>query len=83
MAELDGLLAMDHINMAPFVVLGNKVDDPNACSEEELRAELGLTRTTGKGTVPLEGIRPIELFMCSIKMNQGYKEGFHWLSQYL
>jgi len=38
---------------------------PHFRSEDELRIELGLHHlTTGKGKVALNGIRPMELFMC-------------------
>ena len=105
-AELDALLSMEDLSKTPFLVLGNKIDHPNAVSEDQLRHELGLYQTSkfcgedirlgarivytdedcftaGKGKVPLEGIRPVEIFMCSVVMRQGYGEGIRWLSQYV
>lgn len=67
--ELDSLLADDSLSDVPFLVLGNKIDLPHACSEDDLRHYMGLMNmTTGKGKVNLidSNIRPIEIFMCSV-----------------
>ncbi len=41
-AELDALLAMEELKSTPFVILGNKIDHPDAVSEDQLRSALGL-----------------------------------------
>lgn len=82
--ELDNLLNIPDLQKVPFLILGNKIDAPNASSEDELRHVLGLYQTTGKGKVQLNpAIRPLEVYMCSVVMRQGYGEGIRWLSQYV
>ena len=85
-AELDALLSDDALAGVPFVILGNKVDLPEAASEDEIRYALGLTNaTTGKGkaTDRDSGIRPIEIYMCSVVRRMGFSEGFKWVAQYI
>uniref|UniRef100_A0A3Q3X6W9 small monomeric GTPase n=1 Tax=Mola mola TaxID=94237 RepID=A0A3Q3X6W9_MOLML len=85
-AELDALMTDETIGNVPILILGNKIDRPEAISEERMRELFGLYgQTTGKGTVPMKELntRPLEVFMCSVLKRQGYGEGFRWLSQYI
>ncbi|CAH2321815.1 GTP-binding SAR1a [Pelobates cultripes] len=84
--ELNSLMTDETISNVPILILGNKIDRPEAISEEKLREIFGLYgQTTGKGNVPLKDLnaRPMEVFMCSVLKRQGYGEGFRWLSQYI
>lgn len=82
--ELLSLMDDEQISNAPVLILGNKIDLPGACSEDQIRAFLQL-QTTGKGKINLDQLtsRPVELFMCSVLKKQGYGEGFQWLAHYI
>uniref|UniRef100_A0A803XQW8 small monomeric GTPase n=1 Tax=Meleagris gallopavo TaxID=9103 RepID=A0A803XQW8_MELGA len=84
--ELDSLMTDETIANVPILILGNKIDRPEAISEERLREMFGLYgQTTGKGSIPLKELnaRPLEVFMCSVLKRQGYGEGFRWMAQYI
>ncbi|XP_009993779.1 PREDICTED: GTP-binding protein SAR1b [Chaetura pelagica] len=84
--ELDSLMTDETIANVPILILGNKIDRPEAISEERLREMFGLYgQTTGKGSIPLKDLnaRPLEVFMCSVLKRQGYGEGFRWMAQYI
>ncbi|CAG9322651.1 unnamed protein product [Blepharisma stoltei] len=84
-SELDGLLKLEELQDVPFAILGNKIDLDEAANEDELRLELGLQSygfINKSGKHP-EGLRPVELFMCSVRRRTGYVEAFRWLSQFL
>jgi len=83
---LQSLLTDDQLSNVPVLILGNKIDKPGACSEDEMRHYFGLHgQTTGKGKVSRTELpgRPLELFMCSVVRKQGYGEGFRWVAQYI
>ena len=83
-AELDALMTDDSLADVPILVLGNKIDVPQAASEEELRAYMGLRETYGKsGSGSQTSGRPLEVFMCSVLRGQGFKDGFQWFAQFL
>ncbi|KAJ9448895.1 GTP-binding protein SAR1B [Diplonema papillatum] len=82
---LNELLKDDMLLKVPFVILGNKIDAPNAMSEGDLKATLGIDSLC-TGRKPSEGkpsFRPLEVFMCSIVEDVGFGEAFRWLSSYL
>ena len=80
------MLTDEQLSNVPIVILGNKIDKPNAASEEDLRQYFGLYgQTTGKSKIPRNELpgRPLELFMCSVLKRQGYGEGFRWIANYI
>lgn len=83
--ELNKLMVSEELSRTPFLILGNKIDIPRACSEPDLVRALGLTGLlTGKTTKVADPlVRPLEVYMCSIVKKTGYGDGFRWLSQYL
>ncbi|GCB61432.1 hypothetical protein scyTo_0009336 [Scyliorhinus torazame] len=85
-AELDALMTDETVGNVPILILGNKIDRPEAISEEKFRELFGLYgQTTGKGNISMKELnaRPLEVFMCSVLKRQGYGEGFRWLAQYI
>jgi len=85
---LDGVLQDSNIQSVPILILGNKIDDPRAMSEDSLKFKLGVTsQLTGKQAsakdLKEKKIRPMELFMCSVINKMGYKQGFEWLGNYI
>jgi GTP-binding protein SAR1 len=76
------LLKYQELKNTPFLILGNKIDQYGALSEEELK-EVFQIETTGKTVLTDKQKsfiqRPVEVFMCSIKEQTGYGEGILWL----
>lgn len=82
--ELNELMESEELQNTPFLIFGNKIDIPDAASEDELRSSLGLDTyiMDVQGKVQA-GMRPVGLFMCSVAKRSGYADGFKWVSQFL
>jgi GTP-binding protein SAR1 len=65
--ELSKIVA--DLNDVPILIIGNKIDARNACSEAQLRRYLNLS--------PID--ENIGVFMCSIVKRAGIKEAFKWV----
>ena len=77
--ELHGLLGYEDLQKVPFLILGNKIDMPQAIGEQQLAYSLrvdGLLTGKQHGVDKDNGRRPVEIFMCSIVNQMGYGEGF-------
>jgi GTP-binding protein SAR1 len=62
---------IDDCNDIPILILGNKIDNVDACSESKLREYLGIYQYQYNN---------IEIFMCSVVKRAGISEAFKWLS---
>lgn len=74
--ELKNLLSSEELQDIPFLILGNKIDSPQAVSTEHLKYSLGLMDV-------LDSKPEVELFMCSVIRRMGYGDGFKWLAEVL
>lgn len=81
---LSDLLTTEALRNVPFLILGNKIDVSGAMSDVDLARCLNIGPQTDLNakTVP-PGVRPIRLFMCSLRARTGYGEGFRWLSKFI
>ena len=82
--ELDKLLSDENLAKVPFLILGNKVDLPQAVSPDQIATALGIYMQTDINATSVQpGQRAIRIFPCSIKTGSGYAEGFRWLAKFI
>jgi GTP-binding protein SAR1 len=81
--HLDALFGDDNLKTCPFLILGNKIDDPSAVQEAFFCTALGIMNQTGNQTNLPAGVRPVKVQMCSVKKKSGYAEGFRWLAKFI
>ena len=94
--ELAYLMETESLKHVPFAILGNKIDIPTACSDEELRSFLQVPMSYnynyqqgggGGGSNQYayrpNGGAPIEVFMVSLVNKMGYSAAFKWISEVL
>lgn len=77
--DLEQLLQNEELTGVPVLVIGNKIDKPNAASEDELKQALHLYLTLPEGTQ----IEQVGLYMGSVIQRRTYLEGFAWLEEAL
>ena len=68
--EFNKLITNSKLTQIPILVLGNKIDLPQACSEEELKNILGIEDYESN----------LKLFMCSIINKYNIVNAFQWVS---
>ncbi|KAL4480451.1 hypothetical protein ABPG74_020967 [Tetrahymena malaccensis] len=83
--ELQKILTCEELKNVPLVILGNKIDIPQAVSEEELRQchDLPDKQILEKIDYEIVNDHPIKIIMCSLSRNVGYLDGFTWLSKFI
>ena len=83
--EFRQIIESPELAKVPIIVLGNKIDKPNAASEDDFRQAFGLQShmTYGRSGKKDSTVRPVEVFMCSVLKRMGFREAFQWLGQFL
>lgn len=97
--ELHRLFATESLRHVPFAILGNKIDIPTACYDEELINFLqlptqgygygggdnggGATSSRAATVLYRQEGGPVGLFMVSLKKKIGYSDAFKWISEVL
>lgn len=89
--ELHALFENPSLQHVPFAILGNKIDIPTACSEDELRnlLQLPVPQWNGNGynNMPAVASRAgggaLCIFMCTLVHKSGYKEAMNWIKTVL
>lgn len=85
--ELHHLFETESLRHVPFAILGNKIDIPTACSQDELSGLLHLPASYGygggQGGAQRPNGGPIEVFMVSLVHKMGYSAAFKWISEIL
>ena len=75
----ESLTSEELLHKIPIIVLANKIDRIGAASEAEIRKYFAIQSSEFRG----HDERPVDLFMCSIKMRQGYSQAFRKLLDYI
>eukprot|EP01096_Ripella_sp_DP13-Kostka_P002641 TRINITY_DN1355_c0_g1_i1.p1 TRINITY_DN1355_c0_g1~~TRINITY_DN1355_c0_g1_i1.p1 ORF type:complete len:202 (-),score=56.81 TRINITY_DN1355_c0_g1_i1:327-908(-) len=81
--ELKFLLEDEGLQDVPFLILGNKADDPNCVSREALlhSFEYALRPSSSSSSSgDATKSRPIKVFWCSVFSGEGINDAFEWLS---